>query len=191
MFSSDFKIDSGNKNIPETELFYSIINKIGKKKKLSKGRSIIKIGSPSTFFFFIERGVCQTSALVNEKKYSLGFSFAGDVDCCPISLLQGKPNNFLIESVTDVEILICSLHDFKKSISEVEYYKIISQVLTYYLSVIEKRLIESISLTAEKRYLNLLQLQPDKVKQIPLASIASYLGISQERLSRIRKKIKN
>lgn len=189
MLSSDFKIDAGNNNIPERELLYSLINKIGNKKKIPKGRSIVRIGSPATFFFLIEKGVCQTSTFVDGKKYSLGFTFIGDVDVCPIALLQGTVNNFLIESVTEVEVLTCNLQDFKKNCSEIEYYKITSQILTYYLSVVEKRLIDSISMTAEKRYLHLLKMQPDKVKQIPLASIASYLGISQERLSRIRKKL--
>ena len=189
MFSSEFKIDAGNFNIPEIEIFHSLINLIGKKKKVPKGRSIVRTGTPATFFFLIQKGVCQTSAIVNEKKYTLGFSFPGDVDCCPTSLLQGKPNNFMIESIADTEILICTLEDFRKNTNEIEYHRIISHILTHYLSVIEKRLIDAISITAEKRYIQLLKGQPEKLKQIPLASIASYLGISQERLSRIRKKL--
>ena len=172
----------------EMYLLHEAIQRVGTRKKYPKGRTIIRKGSPAMFFFLVENGICQTYTIVNQKKYNLGFTFPGDVDGCPSSLLQGKPNAFTIESVTEVEIIICQLQDFKKSLSEVAYYKIVTQVVTYYLSVIEQRLMDAISLTAEQRYLQLHQGQAEKVSQIPLNLLASYLGISQERLSRIRKK---
>lgn len=58
-----------------------------------------------------------------------------------------------------------------------------------YISILENRVVEAISLTAEQRYKKML-LQPHlQVEKIPLFYIAAYLGISQERLSRIRKKL--
>ncbi|MNT86759.1 hypothetical protein D3C72_2270840 [compost metagenome] len=59
-----------------------------------------------------------------------------------------------------------------------------------YISILENRVIEVISLTAEQRYKQLLQQQSSVIENIPLSQIASFLGITQERLSRIRQKLK-
>lgn len=60
-----------------------------------------------------------------------------------------------------------------------------------YISILENRVIEVISLTAEQRYKKLLWQQPGVVEKISLSHIAAYPGITQERLSRIRKKLNN
>ncbi len=190
MFSSDFEIDKFNSTITESKRFYEIIRKIGKPKRVIKGRQIIRAGTIATYFFFIEKGLFQSSKVINNKKYNLGFTFPGDIDCCPTSLLKGVGSNFSIEALENSEILVCELKDFKNECSEVEYLKIINGLLVFYLTVIEKRLIDAISLTAEVRYQHLLQSQPEKVMQIPIKLIAAYLGISTQSLSRIRRKIK-
>ncbi|WP_203295989.1 cyclic nucleotide-binding domain-containing protein [Luteirhabdus pelagi] len=64
-------------------------------------------------------------------------------------------------------------------------------LLYMYNTYIETLVLRSIDFrveTAETRYLKLLTIQPDEVRSIPLQYVASYLGISKERLSRIRKK---
>lgn len=53
----------------------------------------------------------------------------------------------------------------------------------------EKLLIESQTLTAEARYLHLIEQENSWVRDVPLKHLASYLGIAPESLSRIRKKI--
>ncbi|GLB51233.1 hypothetical protein NBRC110019_02720 [Neptunitalea chrysea] len=52
-----------------------------------------------------------------------------------------------------------------------------------------KREISFLKETAEKRYLNLFNERPNVIKEIPLKYIASYIGITPQALSRIRKRI--
>lgn len=179
-------------NIPEkqSKYFFSIIQKIGKEKYIEKGERIIRHGSHPSFFFYIVRGVFKTSIKHNEKAYILGFTFEGDVDCCPTSLLKGMTNNFEIEAVIDSIVLICELKDFQKACSAKEYYSITNNIMSNYASILENRVIETISLTAEQRYKKLLLQRPHLMEKIPLSLIAAYLGITQERLSRIRKKLR-
>ena len=61
-------------------------------------------------------------------------------------------------------------------------------LLTQYIETLIGRINESKVLTAETRYLHLLKRSPEQVSQLPLSHLASFLGISKERLSRIRKK---
>lgn len=170
--------------------FHDFIKLAGKPKSFKKGQVIIRQGAYPSFFFYITRGVFKTYFTTNGKQYIIGFTFAGDVDCCPSSLLSDKPNNFSIEALTESEVLICELKDFRNACTELDYLLLINALLVKYLGVIESRMADSISLTAEQRYKQLLKLQPDEIKQIPLKSIAAYLGITLERLSRIRKKLK-
>lgn len=179
-------------NIPQKQsaYFFSVIKKIGKEKEIKKGETIIRFGSHPSFFFYIISGACKTSIQKNDKAYILGFTFEGDVDCCPTSLWKGLANNFAIEAVMDSKILVCELKDFQQVCPEKKYYTITQNILSNYISILENRVIEAISLTAEERYQQLLVKQPQLINKIPLSQVAAYLGITQERLSRIRKKIK-
>jgi len=179
-------------NIPEkqSKYFFSIIQKIGKEKYIKKGEKIIRQGSHPSFFFYIVSGAFKTSIKINDKAYILGFTYEGDVDCCPTSLLKGISNNFSIEAVIDSIVLICELKDFQKACSVNKYYSITTNIMSNYISILENSVIESISLTAEQRYKKLLLQRSHLIEKIPLSHIAAYLGISQERLSRIRKKLR-
>jgi len=53
----------------------------------------------------------------------------------------------------------------------------------------EQRTKDMVSLTAEQRYLNIINLRPDLLQNVPLQYIASFIGIKPESLSRIRKKV--
>ena len=54
----------------------------------------------------------------------------------------------------------------------------------------EERLISMLSAIASERYKELLEKEPDLLQRLPLGSIATYLGITQASLSRIRAKMK-
>ena len=179
-------------NIPEkqSKYFFSIIQKIGKEKQVAKGEKMIRHGSHPSFFFYIVDGAFKTSIIKNGKAYILGFTFRGDLDCCPASLWKGMANNFTIEAVTDSTVLVCELKDFQNACPPKKYYTITTNIMSNYVSILENRVIEALSLTAEQRYNKLLLQHPHLVENIPLAQIAAYLGITQERLSRIRKKRK-
>ncbi|MDE3252411.1 MAG: Crp/Fnr family transcriptional regulator [Bacteroidota bacterium] len=174
----------------QSKYFFSIIQKIGKEMDVKKGTAIIRYGSHPSFFFYILSGAFKTSIIQKDKPYILGFTFSGDIDCCPASLLKSSTNNFAIEAVLDSKVLICKLKDFQKACSMKDYSTITTNILANYVSILEKRVIETISLTAEQRYHILQKNQPALLKEIPLVHIAAYLGITQERLSRIRKKAK-
>lgn len=179
-------------NIPEkqSKSFFAIIQKIGKERAVKKGEQIIRHGSYPSFFFYIVEGAFKTSFTKNDKAWILGFTFKADVDGCPASLWKGMANNFTIEAVTDSTVLVCELTDFQKACPPKTYYTITTNIMSNYISILENRVIDALSLTAEQRYANLLLKQPHLLEHIPLSQIAAYLGITQERLSRIRKKRK-
>lgn len=175
----------------QSAYFFSIIQKIGKEKDIEKGQTIIRNGSHPSFFFYIISGAFKTFIERNDKPYILGFTFEGDIDCCPTSLLKGIANNFSIQAVMDSKVLICDFKDFQKACSPEKYSSITNNIMANYISILENRTIEAISLNAEERYKKLLLQKSKVLDKIPLSHIAAYLGISVERLSRIRKKIRD
>jgi len=188
MFSPNFSISTSS--TPGANSLHDVMLAIGKQLSIKKGRAVIKEGSYNRSFCYVQKGIFKTLKEVSERPYILGFTFADGIACCPTSLLNGLPNNFTIEAITDAEVLICDWKDFELYADKETYNSIIKYLLIYNLSFVEGRLVDAISLNAEQGYRRMSLQQPDKLRQIPLSYIASYLGISIERLSRIRRKMK-
>ena len=104
------------------------------------------------------------------------------------SLLSGKPSEFAIEAMEDSELLLLSAHNLdciylKVPLMERFFRKLLEKA---YITTLQ-RFNSTISETAAIRYQNLLQNNSDLLQRVPLIYIASYLGITPESLSRIRK----
>lgn len=188
MFSPNLFISTSNN--PGANGVYDAMHTIGRHVSVKKGRAVVKEGSHDRCFFYVKEGIFKTVKDVRDKSYILGFTFADGIACCPSSLLNGLPNNFTIEAVSDAEILVCHWKDFEVYANTETYNNLVKYLLIYNLAFVEGRLVDAISLNAEQGYRRLLLQEPEKLQHIPLSYVASYLGISIERLSRIRRKIK-
>jgi CRP-like cAMP-binding protein len=96
-------------------------------------------------------------------------------------------SNENIQAITDCEILRISRDDVDKgaqlSITQTEYTL---KILNNLLEVNKQRAFEMANLTAEERYYNFVKKNPNIIQNVPLGYIASYLGITQRHLSRLR-----
>ncbi len=177
-------------NLEADSVFKEMIYRLGKRLHIKKGESILKQGDNCNFFFFVENGAFRAFRYVGEDEVTIGFSFKGDIDTCPHSFINGLPSVDIIEALSDSVIYKITAFDFREYIKQHPQLNTISEkLLADYAENLITRLIALKKQTAETNYLTLLQRQTDQVRHIPLQYIASYLGISKERLSRIRKKI--
>ena len=188
MFSPEFELS--NSNLPGSKNFYTVIQEIGKHKIIPKGKILIRMGSHATTIFYVKKGAFKTVVRTAHKDYILAFTFEDDIECCPSALMNNHTNNFDVLAITNSEVISCEIEDFKKYAGAEECQNFTLSILRHYSIFLENQIIASLSLTAEERYRRLLLQQPEKIKQIPLSLIASYLGITIERLSRIRKKLR-
>ena len=136
-------------------------------------------GSAGNFTFKGDKSVCVELCFENE--------FFGDY----ASLLTGLPGKVESQTLEDTEILTIPFNKLlafyttlEPSIAE-KAGRVAAEML--FISKAEQ-LLDIQSLTAEERYLKLLQTRPDIFQRTSLKNIASYLGITPESLSRIRKK---
>jgi CRP-like cAMP-binding protein len=106
------------------------------------------------------------------------------------SFREETPSAEYIEAVTDCRILVFSKQDFTELAALIPgwqdlFVKITSYVLENKLRVTSNMLAQD----AQTRYLNFIDHYPGLVNRVPLAMLASYLGITPSSLSRIRKNI--
>jgi CRP/FNR family transcriptional regulator, anaerobic regulatory protein len=170
--------------------FKNLLDNYGISKKIQKGKTVIREGDKSDFFFYVVSGGFKSYITKGDRDYILGFSFADNIDCCPYSLFSKQQNTYTLEAYSDSEIILVKMYDLEKfSKSEIGFGNFVQDSLVDYIGLIETTLFDLISKTAEERYNDLLTNYKNQLTNISLADIAKYLGITQERLSRIRKKI--
>lgn len=100
------------------------------------------------------------------------------------------PSEYL-SAITDCKLVVFSKQDWKE-ISEtiIGWDNILQKIVSKYHSEKISRRSELISQNGTERYLDFIQKFPTLVNRVPLSFIASYLGITQSSLSRIRKNIR-
>lgn len=109
------------------------------------------------------------------------------------SYIYSTPTELFVDAIEDSEIVEFEMTNISSDINDVEDSKIQSEVsrLLRRIAVLQKRVIMLMSATARDRYVHFMETYPQLVNRIPLKMIASYLGITPEALSSIRRKIRN
>ncbi|MUP43720.1 Crp/Fnr family transcriptional regulator [Gramella aestuarii] len=106
------------------------------------------------------------------------------------SYITQTPATLFVEALEDSVILRMSYEEIEGLCKEIhglsEYFRITTERA---FAFSRKRALSSLSMTAEERYLELLERYPAMVDRIPQKIIASYLGMTPEFLSRIRKNL--
>ncbi|MFH1119676.1 MAG: Crp/Fnr family transcriptional regulator [Bacteroidota bacterium] len=167
------------------------IRQSGSTVNVKKGESVLNQGDHCRFVFFVEEGCFRTFRVTDGKETTLGFSFSGDIDTCPYSFINRVPGFDTIAALRESRIIKIHQSDIDAvTESYPETGILTARLLSHYIEVLIQRLIDLKNENAYDLYLKLYQRQPIEVSEIPLKYIASYLGISGERLSRIRKELK-
>ncbi|MET3981826.1 CRP-like cAMP-binding protein [Mucilaginibacter sp. UYP25] len=104
------------------------------------------------------------------------------------SLLTGEPSKNNIDAIEDSELLLISKTNFDRLCREIPVFNdMVNAILNKSFITSQNRIHTAIAFTAEQKYLDFVNLYPDLSVRIPQSMIASYLGITPETLSRVRK----
>ncbi len=138
--------------------------------------------------FIIEHGAARAYHYKDGKDITSHFAFDGQPITAIDSLQLGKKSKYNIELLEDSTLFSASYEDmenlYNKSILHERFGRLFLQQV--YVDLVER--IEDIQFhNALERYNNLLRKQPQILQRVPLKHISSYLGITQETLSRIRR----
>lgn len=160
-------------------------------KKIRKKQFLLQEDDICHYLTFVNKGILK-SYVSDEKGHDRinMFAFEGWWISDFNSFLNKEKAVLNIDAVEDSEVLMISLKDYEELTLEIpvmdRYFRILYQKS---LVVKDYRLIISNNFTAEQKYLYLVQNYPEMTQKLSHTLIASYLGLSPETVSRIRKKI--
>ncbi|MBP6681225.1 MAG: Crp/Fnr family transcriptional regulator [Saprospiraceae bacterium] len=156
---------------------------------VKKNADLQSIGQICKSIYFIKKGALRVYYYKGETDITDSLEFEGAFVARVESLVTGQPSKKGIQAIEDCELIVINtdkLYALYDSYLEIE--RLFKQLfLKAFIGILNR--IESIQFhSAEVRYANFLKEYPDALKRVPLKYIASYLGITQVSLSRIRAK---
>lgn len=162
-----------------------------KTKTFKKGEYILTEGEICKAALFVEKGLLRMFSIDHKgKEHLLQFAPEGWFMADHDSFYFSKPSMYNIQALEDTEVyLLNDLFFTELSKTYPEFSSFNTRMLHQHISQLQKRIVQLISDTAEERYLSFTQLYPDILLRVPQIMVASYLGITPESLSRVRKEL--
>ena len=154
---------------------------------IKKNKDLQSIGHTCKTIYFIKRGVARIYYLHDGIDITENFFFENNIIARVESLLTGKPSRKAIQILEDADIVSINANAL------FELYNRFHEIERLFRKIFEAAYVDTVNRiegmqfhAAEERYKALLHEAPDVLKRVPLKYVASYLGITQVSLSRIR-----
>jgi CRP-like cAMP-binding protein len=162
---------------------------VTKTVKHAKGEFLLEEGKVCNYLYFVERGCLRGYYNLDGKEVTYWFSTEGMFATSFYSFISRKPSYETIRVLEDSSLIAIHFDDLTnlyKGFHEIETLgRLVNE--RYYLQL-EERTYALQFLSAKERYEKMLSNNPTWLQRISLGFLASYLGITQETLSRIRGK---
>lgn len=180
-----------NEIVPLTPAEESIIKNYLTPKKLRKKQYLLQEADVCKYIAFVEKGALR-SYTVSEKgtEHIIQFAIEGWLISDLFSFLTGEAATYNIDALEDSKLLLTSKTAHEELLQKLPKYETYTRVqVTGAYIAMQRRLTSIISLSLEERYIYLNSLYPDIVQRVPQHMIASYMGLTPETLSRVRKRL--
>ena len=159
------------------------------KKEYPKGEILIEHGKKNEFIFFLISGSAKSYNFKDSKQICLWFAFESDC-IATIRSLDDLISQETVELLEDSELIQIKLGDLMTLSNQfTSISSLMLQLLKEHILFLEYKLNGLQFMTSAERYDKLIRDYPEVLQRVSLTDIASYLGISRETLSRIRRKI--
>jgi len=173
-------------NEEEVSCFTSLLSS----RQLVRKTTVLREGEICKYISFVESGALRAFHVDKDGKestimFALADWWVTDMFC----FLHAKPAMVYIEAIEDSSVLQLSRENFDRLFLQVPKFERFFRILMQNAYTREQlRVIENLALAAEERYERFLQKYPHIAEVVTQKQIASYLGITPEFLSLIRKK---
>lgn len=161
-------------------------------RDFKKKTVFLKLGEIENYISFIAKGVVRLyiPKEFKEKEVTFGFSFINQFVSAYDSFLMRKPSNYELETLSETSLFSISFKDLQDVYANTEFGNLIGRLTAERLFMLKSRREQSLlNETAEERYFNLFKQRPELISVIPLKYVSSYIGVTPQALSRIRKRI--
>ncbi len=159
--------------------------------ELPKGHHVLRMGKVEKDIFFIKRGIARAYTTVDGNDITFWIGEEGDTLVSMNGYVNNQPGYESMELMEPSALYRLKHSDLQRLfLDDINIANWGRRYAETELIATERRLISFLLTDASERYSRLMADNPEYLQRLPLGSIASYLGITQVSLSRIRAKIK-
>ncbi|UXP33025.1 Crp/Fnr family transcriptional regulator [Reichenbachiella agarivorans] len=159
-------------------------------EEFPKRHIILRAGQTENHLSFVETGIVRYFIPKLENNLTFTFVFDNNFMSAYDSFITRTPSPYQIETLTKATLWRITFDDLQTIYEETEVGNLIGRKASEDLYLKKsKRELSLLNETAEQRYQNLFLEQPHLIQYIPLKYIASYIGVTPQALSRIRRRI--
>lgn len=160
-------------------------------KRVRKRQYTLNAGDPCQYIAYVESGLLRSFIVDDDgTEHVVQFAAEGGWIADMDSFFSGKAALYTIEALEDSEILQLNQEGMNELVDSFPVMERFFRLLMQNNVVaLQRRVIAYMSLSAEEKYLHLLEVAPDIIARASQQHVASYLNITPETLSRIRRKI--
>lgn len=159
-------------------------------RQVQKGDFLVEAGQVCQYVSFLNSGLARLYYTFDGKDISTGFVHAGEYTSEYESFLTRKPATQNIGALSDLEVVDLGFDDmqrlYKQYLVFQEFGRKIAEMLFIMLN---QRNTALLVLSPEDRYRRMLADNPGLFQEVPQYMLASFIGVTPEHLSRIRKKM--
>lgn len=159
-------------------------------KEFKKGTPIVQQGQICNYVYFIEKGFCRFYKIIDGKEISSGFVCENEYVSAYDSFLTRQPAFENLDVLEDTTLHCLSFDDIQFLYEQYPAYQIFGRKMAEMLFIwITERTNALLLLTPEQRYQQIIEKESYLLQRVPQYMLASYIGVTPEHLSRIRKKM--
>ena len=160
-------------------------------KKVAKNELLLSEGEICMDTFFVEKGLLRMYSLDrNGKEHIIQFAPENWLISDRSSLNFNQKSKYYIEAVEDSEVFLLNKDFFTSMVEKFpQTAENNDMLLQKHIRNLQNRVNSLLADTAEERYMTFIKMYPDILLRVPQWMVASYLGITPESLSRVRKEL--
>jgi CRP-like cAMP-binding protein len=180
-----------NKKVPLEQGEEELVKLYLRPKKIRKKQYLLQEGDICKAYAFVEKGTMrQYSIDENGNERIIQFAVEGWTISDLYSFLTGEQATYNIDALEDSELVLIDKSAHEELLQKLPKFEKYSrlQITGAYIAM-QRRITAITSLSLEERYLEFNKLYPSIVQRVPQHMIASYMGLTPETLSRVRKKL--
>ncbi|MBA4135194.1 MAG: Crp/Fnr family transcriptional regulator [Flavobacterium sp.] len=157
---------------------------------LKKNQLLVAENQVCPYFCFVESGILQHAIVVEAEEKTTYLALRNSVTSSLNSFLNKIPSRKSIKALVDCQLWVIDLENFKDLLMNNQaFHQFYYNLIERQIMLIDDYRIDLLTLSPEERYKKLLATEPKLLQEVPLHYLASFLGISNRHMSRIRKNI--